>query len=77
MAANPNPEPPPFVLTDMDREVLSQTDDEFAFHDWDNLKDIIGTEKKKKKELHFGPCMSFIIYKYPLERKQHAMISVH
>lgn len=35
-------EPPPFNLTEVDRQVLSQTDDEFVYHDWENLKDIIG-----------------------------------
>lgn len=35
-------EPPPFHLTDVDRQVLSQTDEEFIPHDWDNLRDIIG-----------------------------------
>ena len=32
----------PFPLTDTDRWVLSQTDDEFHLHDWDELKEIIG-----------------------------------
>ena len=35
-------EPPPFHLTEVDRQVLSQTDEEFTLHDWDDLKDIIG-----------------------------------
>lgn len=35
-------EPPPFNLTEVDRQVLSQTDEEFVYHDWENLKDIIG-----------------------------------
>ncbi|PHH89897.1 hypothetical protein CDD83_5011 [Cordyceps sp. RAO-2017] len=34
---------PPFALTDVDRWVLSQTDDEFQRHDWQGLKDIIET----------------------------------
>lgn len=32
----------PFNLTDVDRQVLSQTDEEFVFHDWEDLKGIIG-----------------------------------
>jgi hypothetical protein len=32
----------PFPLTDIDRLVLSQTDEEFKRHDWDELKEIIG-----------------------------------
>lgn len=31
-----------FNLTDLDREVLSQTDEEFVPHDWKNLKSIVG-----------------------------------
>lgn len=31
----------PFPLTDTDRWVLSQTDEEFHLHDWDELKGII------------------------------------
>jgi hypothetical protein len=32
----------PFPLTDVDRWVLSQTDEEFQLHTWDELKEIIG-----------------------------------
>lgn len=32
----------PFPLTDTDIWVLSQTDEEFKLHGWDELKDIIG-----------------------------------
>lgn len=31
----------PFPLTDIDRLVLSQTDEEFKRHDWEELKEII------------------------------------
>jgi hypothetical protein len=31
----------PFPLTDVDRWVLSQTDEEFHLHDWDELREII------------------------------------
>lgn len=34
--------PLPFPLTDIDRWVLSQTDEEFHCHSWDELKQIIG-----------------------------------
>ncbi|KAI1752310.1 hypothetical protein F4782DRAFT_530565 [Xylaria castorea] len=36
------PEEAPFPLTEMDRWVLSQTDEEFHYHDWEDLKKIIG-----------------------------------
>ncbi|KAI0439283.1 hypothetical protein F4803DRAFT_50442 [Xylaria telfairii] len=32
----------PFPLTEVDRWVLSQTDEEFHYHDWEDLKNIIG-----------------------------------
>ena len=32
----------PFPLTDVDRWVLSQTDEEFHLHDWEELKAIVG-----------------------------------
>ena len=32
----------PFPLTDTDKWVLSQTDEEFQLHNWDELKEIIG-----------------------------------
>lgn len=32
----------PFPLTDVDKWVLSQTDQEFKYHDWDELRQIIG-----------------------------------
>lgn len=32
----------PFPLTDVDRWVLSQTDEEYQKHSWDELKDIVG-----------------------------------
>lgn len=31
----------PFDLTERDREILSQTDEEFTYHDWNDLKEII------------------------------------
>lgn len=36
------PEPTPFQLTALDRQLLAMTDEEFVAHDWDNLRDIIG-----------------------------------
>lgn len=35
-------EPPAFHLTDVDRAVLAQTDEEFIYHDWKDLQDVIG-----------------------------------
>ncbi len=33
----------PFPLTDVDKWVLSQTDDEFTLHTWDELRQLIRT----------------------------------
>lgn len=33
----------PFPLTKVDKWVLSQTDDEYTPHTWDELREIIGT----------------------------------
>lgn len=32
----------PFHLTELDRQLLAMSDEEFVAHDWDDLKDIIG-----------------------------------
>jgi hypothetical protein len=37
-----SPEEPPFPLTEVDKWVLSQTDEEFHCHDWEDLRKIIG-----------------------------------
>jgi hypothetical protein len=34
----------PFPLTDVDKWVLSQTDEEFACHTWDELRELIRTD---------------------------------
>ncbi|KKA22662.1 hypothetical protein T310_3281 [Rasamsonia emersonii CBS 393.64] len=44
-------EPPPFNLTEVDRQVLSQTDEEFVYHDWENLKDIIVSPTSARNDL--------------------------
>ncbi|KAE8153772.1 hypothetical protein BDV25DRAFT_148778 [Aspergillus avenaceus] len=49
-------EPPAFNLTETDRWVLSQTDEEFILHDWEDLKSIIarndlGILKRKPSDL--------------------------
>lgn len=41
-------EEPPFPLTDIDKWVLSQTDEEFKYHNWDELKQIIGEHQVAK-----------------------------
>ncbi|KNG91721.1 hypothetical protein ANOM_000233 [Aspergillus nomiae NRRL 13137] len=48
--------PPAFNLTDVDRQVLAQTDEEFVLHDWEDLKAIIarndlGILKRKPSDL--------------------------
>lgn len=35
----------PFPLTEVDKWVLSQTDEEFRKHDWEDLKGIVGMSK--------------------------------
>ncbi|KAM5358904.1 hypothetical protein ACJZ2D_014890 [Fusarium nematophilum] len=50
------PEESPFPLTDVDKWVLSQTDEEFHKHDWQDLKNIIETNnlsvlKRKPSDL--------------------------
>jgi hypothetical protein len=35
-------EVPVFNLTSLDHQLLAMTDEEFAYHDWNELKDIIG-----------------------------------
>ncbi|KAI1116969.1 hypothetical protein F5Y14DRAFT_12892 [Nemania sp. NC0429] len=42
LAASTPPEEPPFPLTEVDKWVLSLTDEEFHYHDWEDLKKIIG-----------------------------------
>ncbi|KAL4803438.1 hypothetical protein BDV18DRAFT_163000 [Aspergillus unguis] len=47
---------PAFNLTDVDRQVLAQTDEEFHYHDWAELQDIIargdlGVLKRKPSDL--------------------------
>ena len=41
-SSNPALQDSPFPLTDVDRWVLSQTDEEFQKHNWEELKEIIG-----------------------------------
>ncbi|PWY71690.1 hypothetical protein BO70DRAFT_365091 [Aspergillus heteromorphus CBS 117.55] len=52
----PEEEPPAFNLTEVDRQVLAQTDEEFILHDWEDLKSIIarndlGILKRKPSDL--------------------------
>ncbi|KAK0622881.1 hypothetical protein B0T14DRAFT_494452 [Immersiella caudata] len=41
MGENILPEETPFPLTEVDKWVLSQTDEEYAYHTWDELRSII------------------------------------
>lgn len=36
------PEDAPFPLTDVDKWILSLTDEEYKYHDWEDVKKIIG-----------------------------------
>jgi len=42
---NVTPEEAPFPLTDVDKWVLSQTDEEYEYHTWEELCSIIRTVK--------------------------------
>lgn len=35
-------EVPAFNLTELDHKLLAMTDEEFVYHDWEDLKSIIG-----------------------------------
>lgn len=48
----------PFPLTDVDKWVLSQTDEEFKKHGWEELKEIIG-----KKTCCPGFCMRWHLFR--------------
>lgn len=37
-----SPDDAPFPLTDVDKWVLSLTDEEYPYHDWEEMKQIIG-----------------------------------
>ncbi|KAJ5662795.1 hypothetical protein N7462_011721 [Penicillium macrosclerotiorum] len=50
------PEPTPFNLTALDRQLLAMTDEEFVAHDWDDLKAIIGTSSPTR--LQFFPPLN-------------------
>lgn len=39
------PEEAPFPLTEVDKWVLSLTDEEFHYHDWEDMKKIISMAK--------------------------------
>lgn len=55
MGENP-PEEAPFPLTEVDRWVLSQTDEEFHKHDWEELKEIISKQLYLKSSQHSLLC---------------------
>lgn len=43
--------PPAFQLTDRDKAILAQTDDDYHFQTWDDVKTIIGTTSQPIKSL--------------------------
>lgn len=45
----------PFPLTEVDKWVLSQTDEEFKYHDWDELREILGAYYTST-----GPCVRLL-----------------
>lgn len=42
----------PFPLTEVDKWVLSQTDEEFKYHTWDELRHLIGTDSSATPALN-------------------------
>lgn len=36
-----NIEEPPFPLTDVDKWILSLTDEQYKYHDWEDLRNIV------------------------------------
>lgn len=48
----------PFNLTDLDREVLSQTDEEFVYHDWEEMKQIVG---RNLHTIHTSPAFRSLL----------------
>ena len=49
----------PFPLTDVDRWVLSQKDENWHFHDWEDLKEIIGEQMFNLIPSTFACLLSF------------------
>lgn len=45
MGENIMPEEVPFPLTEVDKWVLSQTDEEYTYHTWDELCEVIGMDR--------------------------------
>jgi hypothetical protein len=54
----------PFPLTDVDRWVLSQTDEEFKYHDWEELKEIIGEAALFTCCYNTVVCLSVLAFKW-------------
>lgn len=54
-----------FSLTELDRKVLSQTDDEFVAHDWEDLKRTIGASMLKILKCTEPPTLIFHESSYP------------
>ena len=53
-----------FHLTDVDRLVLSQDDENFRLHDWDELKEIIGQQRVCSLS---NPFLTFPLGSLPFE----------
>lgn len=72
---------PPFPLTEVDKWVLSQTDEEFHLHNWDELRDIIGRYRSIQSLLCFCELKCICVEKYccstqagPLKQLAHAAL---
>lgn len=50
-----NPEDYPFPLTELDKKVLSQTDEEYGKHSWEELKSIVGRYSMHEGTIHQTP----------------------
>jgi hypothetical protein len=51
----------PFPLTDVDKWVLSQTDEEWHFHDWNDLKETIGEQQATPFPFCFATSVQFLL----------------
>lgn len=57
----------PFYLTELDRQLLAMSDEEFVAHDWDNLRDIIGeSESPLTPLLLSSSCILFSPHDSPI-----------
>jgi hypothetical protein len=49
------PQVPAFNLTELDHKLLAMTDEEFVYHDWEDLKSIIGKSPHVSESVDNSP----------------------